>query len=379
MRSIIIIALVVSFRIQASDFFKQYQELKELVPYVNLGNLPTPIHRCYGLERFLQHSNIFVKRDDLSGSKGLYGGNKVRKLEFLLADAVKKGTKKVITFGGAGTNHGVATACYAQQLGLQAFLMLNFQPNSSVVRQNLLLNYYFGAKFAFFIDPEERKKSLDQLLESSTDYYFIPAGGSVPLGILGYVAAAFELKEQIKKGEISEPNVIYVPVGSGGTVAGLLLGCLLADIKTHIIAVAVAPEKTAYGFEFILKKLFLKTNQLLNSLSSRIPLIPFPDERLTINKEFVGTEYGEWLSIGKDATRTMKKEEGIVLEGTYSAKALAALVADCKSGVRKKDEVILFWDTYCGLDFSLLTANMNYTELPKEVHYYFEEAQCEDV
>jgi D-alanyl-D-alanine dipeptidase len=178
---------------------------------------------------------------------------------------------------------------------------------------------------------------------------------------------------------LPEPDFIYVPVGSGGTVAGLLLGCVLADVHTHIIAVAVEPEETVNEVENTLRKLFEETNQLLSSVSSRIPMVSFPEERLTINKEFVGEEYGQWLRVGEDATRLMKNEENIVLEGTYSAKALAALIADCKNQKRAKHEIILFWNTYCGLDFSPLTAHINYRQLPNAVHHYFEDAHLVDV
>ena len=246
-----------------------------------------------------------------------------------------------------------------------------------MVRQNVLLDHYFGAELAIFSNTEERKAAVEKLLESS-DNYFIPTGGSTALGALGYVNAVFELKEQIENGLMPEPDYIYAPVGSGGTVAGLLVGCVLAQLPTHIIAVAVEPEETPDELKNMIKKLFFETNQLLSSLSDAIPFLPFPDEQLSINKDFSGTEYGQWLSSGDDAARLLKNEEGIVLDGTYSAKALAAFLADSKNAVRGKDDVVLFWNTYCGADFSQITSQVEYQQLPEAVHCYFEDAPLLD-
>lgn len=358
--------------LQSIDLFDKYPELVATVPYVQCASLPTPLEHCHGLGKVLQHNNIFIKRDDATGAHDLYGGNKVRKLEFLLGDALKKGAKRVVTFGCVGTNHGLATACHAQQCGLECLLFLKNQPNSPVVRQNLLLDHYFNAKIQIFGNNQERKVALDQLLENNQDIYFIPTGGSVPLGALGYVNAAFELKKQIQEGAMPEPDFIYVPIGSCGTVAGLLLGMALADLHSKIVAVAIEPEGRAHQFLENIKKLFHQTNKLLNSFCSDVPLLEFPDEQLFINKDFCGTEYGLWLPEGDDATRIMKDEENITVEGTYSAKAVAALICDIKNEIRKSDEIILLWDTYCGLDFSHLTTLVTYKDLIPELHHYFE-------
>lgn len=207
------------FDINSVPLFENFKELKDTVPYVQLANLPTPIDRCRNLEKVLKLDSIFIKRDDLTGSSDLYGGNKVRKLEFLLGDALKNGAKKIVTFGCVGTNHGLATACYANKLGIDCLLMLKHQPNSPVVRQNLLMDHYFNAKIEIFPNNQARKIALDTLLATDKDSYFFPTGGSVSLGALGYVNAAFELKEQIQKGSMPKPDVIYLPIGSCGTAA----------------------------------------------------------------------------------------------------------------------------------------------------------------
>ncbi len=368
-------SLLYFFNGNAAYLFEHCKELDSAIAYMSFADLPTPIDRCHTLGNVLGYHNIFIKRDDLTGFDGLYGGNKVRKLEFLLADALQQGAKKIVTFGCVGTNHGLATACYARQLGLDCLLMLKHQPNSPVVRQNLLLDHYFNAEIQIFANNEIRNSALNNVLANNKDIYFFPTGGSVPLGVLGYVNAAFELKKQIQHGVMPEPDFIYLPIGSCGTTAGLLLGFALADIRSTIVAISVEPESTVDGFFKRTQELFFETNKLLNSCSRSIPLLAFPDEQLMINKDFCGTEYGGWMSNVDDAAQFMRKTEHINLEGTYSAKAFAAILADIENNVRTKDEVLLFWNTYCGLDFSHLTSTVDYKQLPAEVHNYFDDGQ----
>lgn len=377
--SIVLLVLALFSNAYPIPLFKKFPELKDALAYINFANLPTPIHRCYNLEKKLNHSQIFIKRDDLTGKENLYGGNKVRKLEFLLADAIKHGAKKIITFGCVGTNHGLATACYAHHLGLDCHLMLKHQPNSPVVRQNLLLDHYFKATIEIFHNNQERKIELDKILQQEKNVYFFPTGGSVPLGALGYVNAAFELKKQIQEGVVPEPDFIYLPVGSCGTTAGLLLGLSVAKIKSKVVAVAVEPEEKVDEFYNTTKNLFIETNKLLKTYSHQIPIFEFPEEKLIINKDFCGIEYGLWLRTVDDAARLMKNEEEINLEGTYSAKSVAALMNDIKNNKQTNGEVILLWNTYCGLNFSHLIDTIDYKELNPEVHVYFENAQLVDI
>lgn len=359
--------------IQAIPLFECYKELQEVIPHIQIAHLPTPVMRAHGVEKALQHGFMYIKRDDCTGSNGLYGGNKVRKLEFLLGDALHQGATKIITFGCVGTNHGLATACYACQLGLDCLLMLKHQPNSPVVRQNLLLDHYFNARIELFPNNEERWQALEERLAFDEHAYFFPTGGSVALGALGYVNAAFELKEQIAQGILPVPDRIYLPIGSCGTTAGLLLGLQIVGIPSRIIAVAVEPEEQPDEFYMNSKRLFYETNMLLHQACPEIPLYEFPDHQVMINKDFCGPDYGVWLPAGDDATRIMKESEAINLEGTYSAKAFAAVIADKHADDIQEDEVILLWNTYCGLDFSHVTTHIDYKELPHEIYHYFEE------
>lgn len=371
-RCLFSLLLALNLKASASFLVEHFKELKNNVPHITLAQLPTPIHRCSHLEKTLKHFSIFMKRDDLTGFDHLYGGNKVRKLEFLLADALQKGARKIITFGCVGSNHAVATACYSQTLGLDCLLMLKDQPNSTIVRQNLLLDIYFNAKIALYPNNRKRDEALKLFTTTSNDTYFISTGGSTPLGALGYVNAAFELKNQIEQGIMPEPDIVYVPVGSCGTTAGLLLGFKLAKIKSKIIAVTIEPKDHLNEIDTSIHTLFFETNALLQSLSSSIPLMQFPHEQLSINRQFCGTEYGLWLPSGNKAMHLMLSQEKITLEGTYSAKACAALIADIKNRQIKRDQIILLWNTYCGIDFSSITNQIDYHALAPNLQKYFE-------
>lgn len=368
------ITLLLCGELSAMSLFRAHIDLKKTIPHITLAALPTPITRCSNLEKALHCKALFMKRDDLTGSGGLYGGNKVRKLEFLLGDASKHNAKTIITYGCFGTNHGLATACYAHALGYDCILMLKPQPNSPVVRQNLLLDHYFNATIQIFPDNASRNEARKILLQENPDAYFFPTGGSTPLGALGFVNAVFELKEQIMQGLLPEPDYIYVALGSAGTTAGLLLGLRLTGLRSQICAIAVEPEEKPHEFEDNVYNLFVGTNQLLRAHDVTIPLFEFPHYQINFDTSLVGPDYGVWIPEGDKAMQLMQETEGITMEGTYSAKMVAGFVADIKNNVIKKDAVVLLWNTYCGLDFSHITSQVDYKDLNPELHSYFENA-----
>lgn len=373
MKSYLALALLLCLQLDAMSLFRAYPALKQTIPIEHIANLPTPITECKNLERALDHSHLYMKNDGLTGADGLYGGNKVRKLEFLLGDAKKHNAKSIITYGCFGTNHGLATACYANKLGYNCTLMLKPQPNTPVVRNNLLLDHYFGATIQIFPDNNTRNVARETFMQEHPNAYFFPTGGSIPLGALGFVNAAFELKEQIDQGLMPEPDYIYVALGSAGTTAGLLLGLRLAGLRSIICAIAVEPEEKVNEFEENVYALFTGTNELLREHDTTIPLIAFPHDQIIFNKTLMGPEYGVWIPEGDEAMRVMRETENIELEGTYSAKAVAAIIADVKNGVRTANDVILFWNTYCGLDFSRFMSSVSYKALHSELQELFEQ------
>ncbi|MFI5333277.1 MAG: 1-aminocyclopropane-1-carboxylate deaminase/D-cysteine desulfhydrase [Candidatus Babeliales bacterium] len=354
--------------------FEAYPTLCDTIPYISLAALPTPVQRLNNLSA-VYGTELYIKRDDLTGGHDelgniIYGGNKVRKLEFLLAQAQALGASHVMTFGAAGSNHAVATAVHAHRLGMQPICMLKHQEPSLVVQQNLKMHLLCNSELHYNASVGNRNLEaliawLAHLKKDGKAPYIIPTGGSNAHGALGFVNAAYELKEQINQGFIPQPTHVYLPVGSCGTAAGLLLGCKAAGLNVHIVAVSVEPDT---DFETGVKKLFNKTNALLCSIDQSFPEYTYSADDITIITNFAGPNYGVCTAEGNDATRIMRELEGIQLEGTYTAKACAAMLDDAQ---QHHDRVILFWNTYCGADFSKQLEAHDYHELPACLHEYW--------
>ncbi|MBN2073855.1 MAG: pyridoxal-phosphate dependent enzyme [Actinobacteria bacterium] len=355
-----------------AELFESYPLLKDKLPYFPLGNFPTPVEKLENIGRKIGLNNLYIKRDDLSAT--VYGGNKVRKLEFILGSTIKTGVKEVLTFGFAGSNHALATAIYANKLGLRSISMLFPQPNARYVQNNLLMSYHSHAELhqypnKLLMGPGIIYQFLRHRLKYKHFPEVIPPGGSSVLGTTGFVNAAFELKKQIAEKEVPEPDYIYVALGTMGTAAGLLLGLKAADIKSKLITVRVVDKKIANMEK--LEELFHKTNSYLTSLDKSFPVLEFPANRIEINHDFFGKKYALFTEEGMQAVRQIDDTEGIKLEGTYTGKTFAALISDATEKNIAND-VILFWNTYNSKDFSDIITNIDYKELPGTFHIYFE-------
>lgn len=355
--------------------FECYPTMQLSLPHVFLGTLPTPVDRLGALEQALGASDthLYVKRDDLSGPP--YGGNKVRKLEFLLAHAAQRGYKEVLTFGGAGSNHALATGLYAREMGLKSISMLVPQPNAHAVRANLLMSLRAGIEM--HLSPSMPRVVLDALakllchkLRTRRFPYLILPGGTSARGIIGFVNAAFELREQVEKGTLPEPDVLYAASGTMGTVVGLLLGLKAAGLNTRVAAVRVTEPQ----FSSIKKaeRLFRGANRLLHRADATFPMLPFPYDGFQFIHDFYGEAYGLYTPEAMEAIRLFEETSGLHLEGTYTGKTVAALIADAKAG-RLRDKTALFWNTHNAYDFSGDIAARDYHDLPKPFHRYFEE------
>ncbi len=353
--------------------FEHYPLLGEKLPYVSLGEFPTPVEKLDRLGEDLGLGQLYIKRDDLSGK--VYGGNKVRKLEFLLGDALRAKVKELVTFGFVGSNHALATAVYAKEVGLKSISMLMPQPNAQYVRRNLLMSHYCDAEL-----HQHRNMRLLYLgtlyqgvrhkLEAGRLPQVVPPGGSSALGTIGYISAAFELKEQITDGKLPEPDRIYVAMGTMGTAVGLILGLRAAGLKSNVIPVAIVPEE--FGSATKAVKLFEETNSLLRSLDASFPSFELSENDIDLRPGFLGKGYAHFTEEGMEAVARIKKAEGIKLDGTYTGKTLAALVCDAEKQ-DLSDQVVLFWNTYNSRDFSEVIAAVDYRELPRCFHRYFEE------
>lgn len=353
--------------------FKKFPILQTKLSHVTLGDFPTPIIKLKTLGKELDANNLYLKNDGISSTP--FGGNKIRKLEFLLADALYNNSKTIMTVGDAGSNHATATIICANKLGLKTISMLEPQLNTSYLRRNLLLSNYFGGDIHYYPNPETKALAILQKLieQESIDGqlpYFIPSGGSCPLGSIGFVNAAFELKEQIEKGKMPEPDYIYVTLGSCGTAAGLILGLKLANLKSKIIPVRISgtPE---FKTDFLIN-LFNQTRNLLYSIDPTCQTVKFPADDVFINHDFAGKEYAQITKEGANAIDLLSRTEKIKIEGTYTGKTFAAMLNDLKKP-EMQNKVILFWNTFCSGELKEITDKVDYKKLPYPLHRYFEE------
>ena len=303
---------------------KQFRDF----PKVSLGVFPTPVHRLENISRML-HTNVYIKRDDLSGL-GL-GGNKTRKLEYLLADAVRKGAEIVFTTGGAQSNHAMLTAAAAGKLGLKAVLFLKKRGVTACLG-NQYLEYLMGTEVVF-VDTDSYDdiyREMDRIGEErGKPYYKIPCGGSNALGSIGYVECADEISR-------SGMHVDYIVCaeGSGGTMAGLSLGAKLFLPGTKVCGMMVDTDP----FDVITPRLMTEAAALLEAEVT-------VTEKDFFLKDMCGPGYAIPSEAGNAAVRLMAAEEGIFLDPVYTGKAFAGLLEMAHEGVLGPDDRALFLHT----------------------------------
>lgn len=347
--------------------FEKYPALEGRIPWTCLAPLKTPVQECVTLEKKLGLDSLWIKRDDLTSP--LYGGNKVRKLEFILADVKNKGCDKVIAVGGIGSNHCVANGIFCRELDLEPIAGMVNQPLTTHVRKNLLLDLHFRNEIIYARGTAGLiPKILGKYLRSRSTYLMMP-GGSSPLGTLGFVNAALELKEQVDKGELPEPDHIFVACGSCGTAAGLALGVKLAGMKTRVHAVQVS--FALFSGTRALNRTARGAWKLVARHEKTVPNMTFG--HLVHEPGYFGETYGKPTREGLDAVRLLKEMEDITLEATYTGKAFAALNGFVRGREDElKDKTLLYWHTYNSRDFSDIVAEQDYHDLPNELHWVFE-------
>ncbi len=294
-------------------------------PRIRLGLLPTPIHKLDNISRLLG-KNIYIKRDDLTGL-GL-GGNKIRKLEFLLADAKAQGAEIVFTTGGAQSNHAMLTAAAAGKLGMKAILVLKKRGVTDCVG-NQLLEHLMGTDVRF-VDTDDYADIYDEMdrigKELGKTYYKIPCGGSNALGALGYVECAREIS-----GQGMRFDHIFCAEGSGGTMAGLALGAKLFLPGTTVHGMMVDTDP----FDQITPALMREAAALLE-VSPEITPEDYP------LRDMCGPGYAIASEAGNAAVSLMAEQEGIFLDPVYTGKAFAGLLEMAHEGVFSDQDNILF-------------------------------------
>ena len=297
----------------------------ESFPRVFLGIFPTPIHKLENISRMLG-TNVYVKRDDLTGL-GL-GGNKTRKLEFLLADAKARGAEIVFTTGGAQSNHAMLTAAAAGKLGMKAILILKKRGVTGRVG-NQLLEHLMGTDVRF-VDTDDYADiyaEMDRVgNELGRPYYKIPCGGSNALGALGYVACAKEIGEQ----GMHFDHLICAE-GSGGTMAGLALGAKLFLPGTKVYGMMVDTDP----FDVVTPRLMREAAALLEAD------VTVSDSDFTL-RDMCGPGYAIASAAGNAAVSLMAQREGIFLDPVYTGKAFAGLLEMAAEGRFLPEDKVLF-------------------------------------
>ena len=352
--------------------FRRYPSLADQLPYTSLGTFPTPVGR---LEQ-LGYENLWIKREDLSSP--LCGGNKVRKLEFTLAAAVHEGRTKVMTMGGFGTNHGLATAIFGRQLGLATRLLLYPQPVTRLVKEKLLLFHHYGVELRCYRTLLGAGVALYTTQRvANPRAYVLHSGGSSPLGTIGVVNAMFELRAQVDAGMLPEPDFIFCPLGSSGTMAGLSLGGLLAGLKSTVIGVRVTLDHVGpvpIAGAGTVRGLMQRTLDLLRKHSPDVPAVNIPEQQVI--GSYFGDGYGCATAAGREAMVRAREREGLDLDPTYTAKTFAAM-SDFMARPGNEHKAGLYWHTYRPADRSVRAASTDYRALPPALHRYFERPDVE--
>ena len=312
----------------ALPLIERFPKLAEL-SRISLGSFPTPVEQIHGLDG----REIWIKRDDLSGNP--LGGNKVRSLEFLLA-TVRAGNH-VLTVGATGSTHALSTATYAAQLGARTTVMtwpqeMNAEADAVAKRMREMADV---VRSPFAIIAMLRA----MLLRLRDPVVWVPPGGSSPRGVLGHVNAGLELAGQIARGECPRPSAIVLPLGTGGTAAGVALGLAIAGVRTRIIMARVVPRVVANRVR--VRSLMRRTAELIQKRTGELVTLPPLRSMEVVHQQFGGA-YGRATEGGRSAAAELQRLHAVRADTTYSAKALAAALS------LRLSAPVMFWHTFDG-------------------------------
>lgn len=310
--------------------------MKELTEKIGFCNLPTPLEDLENVSRIMGLKKLCIKRDDTTGP--IFGGNKARKLEYLLFQALKKNADTIVTVGSIHSNHAMLTTAAANKLKLKTELILIGEPPGKP-SGNLLLNLFLGAE-THFVKPEEVKEKINNLLNELKNKgrtpYFIPGGGHSLHGTLAYINFFKELKKQW--GKKKKPDYLLTATGTGSTQAGLILGNKIFGWENlKIIGISISrPKKRC---KKIIKKSIKEARTRLN------PDLKIPDKEIRVYDDFIGEGYGIPNKKTIEAMKFLAKNEGIILDPIYTGKAFEGLLNLINKDVIPKEETGIFLHT----------------------------------
>lgn len=308
------------------------------LPRVSLAFLPTPIEPLSGLSRFLGGPSLFIKRDDQTGLAT--GGNKARKLEFLIAQALEAKADTVITAGATQSNHARQTAAAAVRYGLDCHLVLHGQPPPALTG-NLLLTRLFDAVIHWTDERAPYTAAIAQVeseLKAAGKYpYIIPYGGSNAYGLMGYVTALSEYAAQAKA--FGDFDAHIFASSSGGTQAGLVLGAYLARLPEHTRFLGISVDRPAADLASEVAALATEGAKLLGINRQ------FAPSEIMVNDSYRGAGYAVVGEPEREAIRLLAQHEGILADPVYTGRALAALIDLIRQGAFTSGQRVLFWHT----------------------------------
>lgn len=313
-------------------------------PRIRLGHFPTPLELMPNLTRHLGGPNLYIKRDDCTGLAT--GGNKTRKLEFLVAQALEQGADTLITQGAVQSNHARQTAAAAARVGMQCKILLEQRVADASPEYdesgNVLLDRLMGgdivARYPAGTNMQaEMEKLAAELRTAGRKPYVIPGGGSNPVGALGYVACAHELLNQSFETGLRIDHVVHA-TGSTGTQAGLVVGLSASNSGIPVYGISVRAEKAQQ--EENVWKLVQATADYMG-----LPSTSVDRSQVVANSDYVGDGYGIPTDAMVDAVRLTAEMEAILLDPVYSGKGMAGLIALVRAGHFKKNENVVFIHT----------------------------------
>ena len=298
------------------------------------AHLPTRIESLPKLSEFLAGPEIMIKRDDQTGLA--LGGNKTRKLEYLIGQALSEGANLVLTTGAAQSNHCRQTAAAASRCGLECILVL-VGPNPTQPSANLLLDQILGAKI-IWTEKKNRDQDLQKAYQDAKDSgkkpFLIPYGGSNSIGAYAYFAAVEELMGQIPN---ELPDWIVFASSSGGTQAGLIAGANHYGLPSKILGISVDEPKSV-----LTSRVFKLSTELSQMTGGKFEITP---ESILVNDDYIGGGYGVFNEQDREAIHMFATTEGILLDPVYTGRAAAGLIDLIRKGYIKKGERVLFWHT----------------------------------
>ena len=312
--------------------------LREELPRLRLAHLPTPLEEMPNLTRRLKGPCLLIKRDDQTGLAT--GGNKTRKLEYLMADALAQGADTVVTLGAAQSNHARQTAAAAAKLGLKTLLLLRGE-EPPLRNGNLLLDDLLGAEVRWMgpqrrLPPERIAGVLEELKQAGQKPYLVPYGGSNEVGVLGYIQAMRELLDQLEESGL-EADHLVAATSSGGTQVGLTLGAKIYGYGREIIGISVDLPR-----EELLSDLVSLAQATVSRWGFDLSL---DGDDFIVYDDYLGEGYGLLGPPEVEAIRLLARTEGILLDPVYTGRAMAGLIDLIRRGTFRPDEVVIFWHT----------------------------------